>query len=97
MGYRVLYDMVDVNDPGNRSTNLTLAKLPDQASGVALQVVDEGRPLNFGLNDSPNLIGAMGAEGGMLKKMLSVRYIRTGAEATPGKVSAGVSVTLSYD
>ncbi|MGH8437461.1 MAG: fimbrial protein [Pseudomonas sp.] len=97
LGYRVLYSMVDVYDPANMSSNLALAKLPDQASGVALQVVDDGHPLSLGLNDNPSLMGTMAAAGGTLKKMLSVRYIRTGAVVTPGKVNAGVSVTLSYE
>lgn len=97
VSYRVYYSMIDVNNPANTSSNLTLAALAGQASGVALRVLDNGQPVSFGLDGSLKPIGIMGITGGTQTKTLSVGYVRTRDVVSPGKVGAGVSVTLSYD
>ncbi len=74
--YNVYYSMIDVHSASNASTNLTLAALPDQASGVALQVLDEGKAVSFGLKGSLNPIGMMATTGGTQRKTLNVVYVR---------------------
>ncbi|MBY8953688.1 type 1 fimbrial protein [Pseudomonas carnis] len=95
--YSVYYSMTDVNTPSNTSSNLTLAPLPDQASGVGLKVLDDGQPVSFGLKGSLKPIGTMAITGGIQKKMLSVGYVRGNEIVRPGKVNAGVTVTLAYE
>lgn len=95
--YSVYYSMTDVNTPSNTSSNLTLAPLPGQASGVELQVLDDGHPVSFGLKGTLKLIGTMAITGGIQKKMLSVGYVRGNEMVRPGKVNAGVTVTLVYE
>jgi len=97
VAYRAYYSMNDVYDSANTSSNLTLAALPDQASGVALRVLDNGQPVRFGLGGSLESMGMMAVTGGSLKKILSVGYVRTSDIVRPGKVNAGVTVTLSYE
>lgn len=95
--YNVYYSMIDVNSASNTSNNLTLAALPDQASGVALQVLDEEKAVSFGPKGSLNLIGMMATTGGTQRKMLNVVYVRGNEMVKPGKVNAGVTVTLAYE
>ncbi|WP_308907586.1 fimbrial protein [Pseudomonas canadensis] len=97
VAYNVYYSMTDVNTPSNTSNNLTLAALPDQASGVALQVLDDGKAVSFGFKGSLNSIGMMATTGGIKRKMLNVVYIRGNEMVKPGKVNAGVTVTLAYE
>lgn len=92
--YKVSYALQDVNDNSNMSTSLTLVKGADEASGVALQILDAGSPVNFGLS-SRNVLGNL--SGGFVSKQLSVRYIKTDPRITPGAVRAGATVTLTYD
>ncbi|MBD9585494.1 fimbrial protein [Pseudomonas sp. PDM03] len=99
--YKINYEMTDVTNPSNLTENLTLRNTPDQASGVKLQILDNGVPLKFGShslsNSGPGLFGEMSALGGSLTKTLTAQYVRTGDTVTPGKVNAGVTVTLSYE
>lgn len=97
--YNIRYSMIDVNDLSNTSSSLQISKSPEQASGISLQVLDNGDPIKFGVTYDPGkgLIGNMPAAGGVLNKTLSVRYVRTEGILTPGKVNAGVTVTLSYE
>lgn len=97
VAYNVYYSMTDVNPPSNTSNNLTLAAIPDQASGVALQVLDDGQPVSFGLKGSLKSIGMMATTGGIQRKMLNVVYVRGNEMVKPGKVNAGVTVTLAYE
>ncbi|WP_411740530.1 fimbrial protein [Pseudomonas sp. BF-RE-03] len=39
----------------------------------------------------------MSAPEGSLTKTLTAQYVRTGDTVTPGKVNAGVTITLSYE
>ncbi|WP_082629685.1 fimbrial protein [Pseudomonas paralactis] len=92
--FKVSYAMTDVYNPANTSTVLTLADEPLKANGIALQLSDEGRAVIF----SPPVKSSMGSlTHGALSKAMSVQYIRTEKVATPGKITAAVSVTFTYD
>ncbi|WP_175562995.1 fimbrial protein [Pseudomonas sp. FSL W5-0203] len=95
--YKILYSLVDVNAPGNTTSNLTLNSAVNSASGVSLQVLDGETPVVYGSQTSTSTVkgelGAMGVQGGTISKLFGVHYIRTG-KMTPGTVYAGVTVTL---
>ena len=92
--FKVSYAMTDVYNPANTSTVLTLADEPLKANGIALQLLDEGRAVIF----SPTVKSSMGSlTHGALSKAMNVQYIRTEKVATPGKITAAVSVTFTYD
>ena len=93
--YKVSYSMSDVNDPTNLSTSLVAQDVPGKATGLALQVLDDGVPVNFGAL-SLNAFGNIPRGGGGIGKSLSVQYIRTAAAGTPGVMKAAATVTLSY-
>ncbi|TKK14850.1 hypothetical protein PflCFBP13510_01540 [Pseudomonas fluorescens] len=98
--YKILYSLEDVNAPGNTTSNLMLNSAGNSASGVSLQVLDGETPVVFGAQTSASTLkgefGDMGVQGGTISKLFGVHYIRTG-KMTPGKVNAGVTVTLSYE
>jgi type 1 fimbria pilin len=100
-GYKISYSVVDVNDPSNQSSNLSIATETNSSSGIALQILDNGTPITMGIKSGPPssrlFLADMPASGGVSSKTMIVRYVRTGATATPGHVSAGISVTFSYD
>ncbi len=93
--YKVSYSMSDVNDPTNRSTSLFAQDVPGKATGLALQVLDEGVPVKFGAL-SLNAFGNIPRGGWGIGKSLSVQYVRTAAVGTPGLMKAAATVTLSY-
>lgn len=99
--YKVLYAMSDVNTPSNTSDRLSIAVGEGAAKGISLQVLDDGVPVKFNPPDTAAVpttgFGMMSASGGSLSRQLSVRYIRTEKNATPGSINAGASVVLSYD
>jgi len=99
--YKVLYSMSDINSPGNTSSILKISSQSGAASGVGLQILDAGVPISFGPAFAPGTFrgkfGDMGVQGGDLARQLSVNYVRSGGAVKPGVVSAGISVTLSYD
>lgn len=98
--YKVLYSMGDAFSPGNQTSMLTVGNVAGSAFGVALQVLDNDKPIVFAPDSaapaSKGQLGSMSTQGGSLSKPLSVRYIRTG-KMIPGTVRAGVTVTLSYE
>lgn len=92
--FKVSYAMTDIYNPANTSTVLSLADEPLKAKGIALQLSDEGRAVIF----SSPVKSSMGSlTHGALSKAMSVQYIRTEKVATPGKTTAAVSVTFTYD
>ncbi|MCE4052258.1 fimbrial protein [Pseudomonas sp. Au-Pse12] len=50
--YKVSYTMTDVNSIANVTSNLVLENFPGSATGVSLQVIDNGIPVLFGPSDS---------------------------------------------
>lgn len=94
--YKVGYSLVDVNNQGNKTSDLTLEKIPGSATGIALQITDGGTALLFN-PDSPVALGETSSGGGGVSKIMGVRYVRTSSTANPGIVKGGVAVTISYN
>lgn len=101
-GSNVRYTLTDVSNPGNTSSTLGLLPKAGSAKGVGLQVLEGNAPVSFGAdsavagNRNQRDFGVLPKEGGTLSKDFVVRYIRTAASISPGEVSAGITITLSY-
>lgn len=98
----VKYTLTDISSPTNTSSTLELAKVPDSASGFAIQVMENGLPVSFGPDSSAvgtinqRDFGKITSVGGHLKKSFTVRYHKTAAPFVAGKVKAGMTITMSY-
>ena len=92
----------DMNQPGNTSTTLSLEKASGTASGLGLQILNNGTPIGYGPDSSAtgntnqwkvaNI--AQGVSSYVIP--LSVRYIQTGSTVTPGTVTGRATFTMSY-
>lgn len=94
--YMVSYYMTDIYNPTNTSSRLVSAPGNGKANGVVLQVMDGATAVSFGPSNK-QLAGIVSTSGGRLLKKMSVRYLRTEANASPGTLNAGVTVTLNYN
>ncbi|WP_330210884.1 fimbrial protein [Pseudomonas sp. AM4(2022)] len=98
----VKYTLTDISSPTNTSSTLELAKVPDSASGFAIQVMENGLPVSFGPDSSAigtinqRDFGKITSVGGHLKKSFTVRYHKTATHFVAGKVNAGMTITMSY-
>jgi type 1 fimbria pilin len=98
----VKYTLTDISSPTNTSSTLELAKVPDSASGFAIQVLENGLPVSFGPDSSTmgtinqRDFGKITSVGGHLKKSFTVRYLKTATRFVAGKVNAGMTITMSY-
>ncbi|NHC50352.1 fimbrial protein, partial [Pseudomonas sp. AU8050] len=92
--FQVSYGMADVYNPSNLSSYLSLADEPAKASGIALQVLNGTNAISFAPS-ATTVIGNL--RSGTISHPMTVQYIRTGKNATPGKANAAVSVTFTYD
>jgi type 1 fimbria pilin len=98
--YMVSYYMTDIYNPTNTSSWLVSAPGNSKANGVVLQVMNGASAVSFGpglTSMNKQFAGVVAASGGRLVKKMSVRYLRTEANASPGTLSAGVTVTLNYN
>ncbi|WP_159875015.1 fimbrial protein [Aquitalea denitrificans] len=92
----------DANQPGNISSTLSLASGSGAASGLGLQILNNGTPIGYGPDS--NAAGntnqwkvaniAQGVSSYVIP--LSVRYIQTGGTVTPGLVTGRATFTMSY-
>jgi type 1 fimbria pilin len=96
---RVFVTLTDNTTPTNTSNMLSL-KPDSTAQGVRLQILSNGTPVSFG-PDSTNagntnqwLVGT--STGGPMSVPLSVQYIESASQVTPGKVDAVATFTMSY-
>lgn len=96
--------ITDLNDPGNRSTELPIVHGGTSAGGVAVQIsrTDAGHAMvSFG-PDSPGIGGDGQWKAGdvaadpIYRIPLSARYIKTGP-ITPGIANAVATFTMAYD
>ncbi|MBV6322443.1 fimbrial protein [Duganella violaceipulchra] len=96
-GVRVFATLTDATDPGNTSNNLSLAS-GSTATGVALRIVKDGKPLPFG----PDSAAAgtvnqwlVGQSKRAIDIPLSAQYVSTDV-VTVGSVKGAATFTLSY-
>lgn len=98
----VKYTFTDISDPANTTSTLGLTKGSSTASGLAIQVLEGGTPVSYGPDSSmigttnQRDFGTVTASGGQLSKSFIVRYLRTASPLVPGKVNAGMTITMSY-
>jgi type 1 fimbria pilin len=98
-GTRVGITMTDNNNPGNTSNKLSLST-GSTATGVQLQILNNGTPINFGLDSAT--IGNAGSfdigtsSVGQMNVPLAVRYVKTADSVTPGTINALATFTLNY-
>lgn len=98
----VKYTLTDISNLSNVTDTLGVLSETTTAKGFALQVLENGALVNFGPDSSvagnrnQRDFGVMSKDGGMLSKKLIVRYVRTKEPFIPGILTAGVSVTMSY-
>ncbi|WP_185735998.1 fimbrial protein [Burkholderia cepacia] len=93
--------LTDNSNQGNLSDRLSLS--PDSgASGVAVQILRNGKPLNFGPDSSsagnPNQwqAGTIPQGMGVFTIPLTARYIQTDTKMKGGKADAVATFTMSY-
>ncbi|WP_426128974.1 fimbrial protein [Pseudomonas sp. DWP1b1] len=98
----VKYTLTDISSPTNTTSTLDLAKNPNSASGIGIQILEGSIPVRFG-PDSPEPgttnqrnFGTLTGTNDRFSKSFVVRYIRTASPLVAGKVNAGMSITLSY-
>ena len=92
----------DNNQPGNTSTTLTLAGGTGAATGLGLQILNNGTPIGYGPDsNAPGNTNqwkvaniAQGVSSYLIP--LGVRYIQTGSTVTPGTVTGRATFTMSY-
>lgn len=98
-GIKVFITMSDAVDPGNRSTDLTLAP-GSTAAGVSIEILNGADPIAFGPDSQAagtlNQWSAGTSAGGLMQVPLSARYVRTAGALVPGSVYAKATFTLSY-
>jgi len=96
-GANVYVTLTDVTNPGNTSSNLSLAS-GSTASGVSLRILNGASPVNYGPDSAvagnPNQ-WLVGASTSTTSIPLSVQYISTGTVA-PGTVKGLATFTMSY-
>ena len=96
------YTLTDISFPTNTSSALGLAKVPDSASGFAIEVLENGLPVGFGPDSSTigtinqRDFGNITSAGGRIRKSFTARYIRATPPFVAGKVNAGMTITMSY-
>ena len=96
------YTLTDISFPTNTSSSLGLAKVPDSASGFAIEVLENGLPVGFGPDSSTigtinqRDFGNITSAGGRIRKSFTARYIRATPPFVAGKVNAGMTITMSY-
>lgn len=99
---RVYITFTDAINPQNRSENLTLTASGSTkaAKGVALQILNNGKPIKYGPDsrapNTPNQWFVRSTGNGTFDIPLTARYIRTASELTPGSADARVTFTMSY-
>jgi type 1 fimbria pilin len=97
-GSNVYLTLTDNQNPSNTSDRLGLAK-SSSGSGVAIQVLKDGVPVNFGPDSAAagttNQMPLGAAPDGTLNVPLAARFVRTGALA-PGTVQSVATFTFSY-
>ncbi|QRY76962.1 type 1 fimbrial protein [Pseudomonas sp. PDNC002] len=97
-GSNVYLTLTDNQNTSNTSDRLGLAA-GSTASGVAIQVLKDGAPVNFGPDSSApgtlNQIALGAAPDGKLTVPLAARYVRTG-DLVPGNVQSVATFTFSY-
>ena len=92
----------DLNQPGNTSATLTLAGGSGAATGLGLQILNNGTPIGYGPDsNAPGNTNqwkvaniAQGVSSYVIP--LGVRYIQTGSIVTPGTVTGRATFTMSY-
>ncbi|WP_082696149.1 fimbrial protein [Aquitalea pelogenes] len=92
----------DNNQPGNTSTTLTLAGGTGAATGLGLQILNNGTPIGYGPDsNAPGNTNqwkvaniAQGVSSYLIP--LGVRYIQTSSPVTPGTVTGRATFTMSY-
>ncbi len=98
-GTKVFITLTDNANPANTSTTLAL-KSGSTASGVALQVLNQGTPVAFGPDSSAagntNQWQAGTSSGGPMDIPLSARYVQTDAKVKAGTVNGVATFTMSY-
>ncbi|RQT14447.1 type 1 fimbrial protein [Burkholderia contaminans] len=93
--------LTDNSNPGNLSNQLSLSPDSD-ASGVAVQVLKNGKPLSFGPDSSAAGNPGQWEAGNIPQGMgtftipLTARYIQTGAKVKGGNANAVATFTMSY-
>lgn len=92
----------DILQPGNTSTILSLAGGSGAATGLGLEILNNGIPIGYGPDSNAagntNQWKAITVSQGVSSYSipLSVRYVQTGATVTPGKVAGYATFTISY-
>ncbi len=92
----------DNNQPGNTSTTLTLAGGTGAATGLGLQILNNGTPIGYGPDSNApgntNQWQVANISQGVSSYLipLGVRYIQTGSAVTPGAVTGRATFTMSY-
>jgi type 1 fimbria pilin len=98
-GINVNVTLADASDPSNRSTTLGLAS-GSSATGVGLRILRGSIPVAFGPDSAvagnTNQWLAGTATGGVMNIPLTVQYVRTSGEWTPGTVKGLATFTMSY-
>jgi len=97
--FMVSYEMSDVGNLKNSTSILTPGGGAGMAKGIALKIYDDSKEVS--LSPPASLInvrtfGNIPEEGGTVTKNMKVRYVTTTATALPGRVTGGVTITLSY-
>ncbi|WP_428555728.1 fimbrial protein [Pseudomonas edaphica] len=98
----VKYTLTDISSPSNTTSELQLNVGASTATGLAMQVLENDALVSFGPDSS--LIGTVNqrdfgkltSSAGRLSKSFTVRYLRTTAPLAPGKINAGMTITMSY-
>ncbi|WP_432240485.1 fimbrial protein [Herbaspirillum robiniae] len=91
----------DPRDSSNRSDRLSLTA-SSSARGVAVQILREGTPINFGLDSAArgnaNQFKLFDANASQPRftAAFQARYLQTAATVTPGTANSVVTMTMSY-
>jgi hypothetical protein len=92
--------LTDATNPSNTTTTLTTKTGNGFASGVALQILKEGKAISFGqgYGDGNNLISAFAKQNTQIKSSinLAAQYIKTGAPVTAGTVQGMATIYFLY-
>ena len=98
----VYITFTDTNQPGNTSTTLSLASGSGAATGLGLQILNNGIPIGYGPDSSAagntNQWKVANIAQGVSKYNipLSVQYIQTAPTVNPGTVTGRATFTMSY-
>lgn len=98
----VKYTITDAFFPANTTSTLNPEQSTTTTSGLAMQILENGTPINFGPDSSAagtlnqKEFGKLTSAGGQLSKAFIARYLRTPSTLIPGKINTGMTITMSY-